>query len=262
MRGDVARLDLRLRRRSIIWYTVGLGAYAFLIVGLYPAFKSDDSLDALTRGNATLSALFGATGSLTSPDGWLNANIYANFLPLFVLLTTIGYGAEAVAGQDESNVLGLVATLPVRRRDILLEKAAALVVLALPIALVTMAFVVVGRAFELRLAMGPVIGVTAGVVLLGVDFGLLALVVGVASGNRGRALGVAGGVAAASYVISSLAPVVGWVRPLRFASLFFYSVGNGQLVRGLSVTALVVLVAVAVVLASLATVAFERSDVH
>ena len=54
--------------------------------------------------NSTVAALFGATGSLTSPTGWLNANIYSNFLPLVVLLLTIGYGASAIAGQIFSQV--------------------------------------------------------------------------------------------------------------------------------------------------------------
>jgi ABC-2 type transport system permease protein len=260
--GDVARLDLRLRRRSLLWYTVGLGAYAVLIVALYPAFRDDASLDSLVEGNPTLGALFGVTGSLTSPDGWLDANLYANFVPLFVLLTTIGYGADAVAGQDEAGTLALVATLPRSRRQLLLEKVLAVLVVALPVALVTMAAVLAGPAFDIRLGTAQIAGVSAGVVLLGVDFGLLALAVGALTGSRGRALGVAGAVAALSYVVSSLAPVVDWIHPWRFASLFFYSVGDGQLTRGLSAGSLAVLLGVAVALTALATVAFERLDVH
>ena len=262
MRAEVAGLDLRLRRRSLAWYTVGLAAYALLIVALYPSFEDDTSLDALTEGNPTLGALFGATGSLTSPDGWLNANLYANFLPLFVLLATIGYGADAVAGQDEANRLGMVVALPLERRRVVLEKIAVLVAVTLPVSLATMACVFLGRAFELRLGTAEIVGVTVGVVLLGVDLGLLALLVGTLSGSRGRALGVAGGVAAASYVVSSLAPVIGWIHPLRFASLFFYAVGDRQLVDGLSATSLVVLVGVGVVLAGASVAAFERADVH
>jgi ABC-2 type transport system permease protein len=262
MSAEIARLDVRLRRRSLLWYAVGLGGYALLIVALYPAFRDDAALDSLIEGNPTLGALFGVTGSLTSPDGWLNANLYANFLPLFVLLSTIGYGAEAVAGQDESNVLGLVAALPLTRRRLLLEKVTALVVVALPVALVSMAAVFAGPAFDLRLGTGAVVGVTVGVVLLGLDFGLLALAVGALTGSRSRALGIAGAVAAASYVVSSLAPVIDWIRPWRFASLFFYSVGDGQLVDGLSAGALAVLLGVAVALTALAAVAFERLDVH
>ena len=85
MSGDVARWDLRLRRRSTLGYSAGVAAYALLIVALYPTFEHDTSLDALTTGNSTVSALFGASGSLTTPTGWMNANLYANFVPLFAL---------------------------------------------------------------------------------------------------------------------------------------------------------------------------------
>ena len=49
---------------------------------------------------------------------------------------------------------------------------------------------------------GPLVTTTAGVALLGIDFGLLAMALGAATGNRGEALGLASGVAAASYLVS------------------------------------------------------------
>ena len=70
--------------------------------------------------------MFGVSGPLTSPGGWLNGNIYGNFFPLIMLLLTIGYGAAALAGQDEDGTLALVAALPIRRRTILLQKAGAM----------------------------------------------------------------------------------------------------------------------------------------
>jgi ABC-2 type transport system permease protein len=45
MSADVALLDLRLRRRSLIGYAVGMGVYGFVIVALYPTFKNDTSLN-------------------------------------------------------------------------------------------------------------------------------------------------------------------------------------------------------------------------
>ena len=77
MPGDITRLDLRQRRRSTLAYTVGFAGYAILVVALYPNFRHDQALAELTQGNDKLSALFGATGSLTSPEGWMNANLYA-----------------------------------------------------------------------------------------------------------------------------------------------------------------------------------------
>jgi ABC-2 type transport system permease protein len=262
MRSDIVRLDLRLRRRSIGAYTLGLATYALLIVALYPAFRNDASLDALTKDSSTLSALFGASGSLTTPDGWMNANLYANFVPLFVLLMTIGYGASAIAGQDEDGTLSPVATLPISRTNLLLQKVLSLTVLSLPIPAVTLASALVGRDFQVLLGLGDLVGTTVGVVLLGLDFGLLALAVGARTGSRGAALGVSATLAAASYVIGSLAVAVHWMHPLRYASLFYWSVGNQQLTDGLRAPSLLVLLGVGVALGVLALAGFRRADLH
>lgn len=78
MHADIFRLDLLLRRRSLLGYTIGMALYALVIVFLCPAFKNTTSLDQLTRHGSAVAALFGITGSLTSPAGWLNANVYGN----------------------------------------------------------------------------------------------------------------------------------------------------------------------------------------
>ena len=91
-----------MRRRALIGYTLGMAVYALVIVALYPSFKNDTSLNEFTKNSSTVAALFGASGSLTSSSGWLNANLYANFVPLIVLLLTIGYGASCIAGQTKT----------------------------------------------------------------------------------------------------------------------------------------------------------------
>lgn len=260
--GDITRLDLRLRRRSLYGYALGLGVYVLVIVALYPSFENDTSLDQLTANGSTVAALFGATGSLTSPDGWLGANVYANFGPLILLVLGIGYGASCLAGQDEDGTLGLVVTLPVSRRRVVLQKAAAMVVLCVCAGVATLAAAFVGRAFDLSVAPSALIGVTAGMVLLGIDFGLVAMWIGAATGSRGMALGITSALAAASYLVSSLAPVVSGVHPARYASLFFYAVGDGQLRTGLPVAWAGVLVGVAVVAGAGSVLAFDRLDVH
>ena len=126
-----------------------MALYALIIVALYPQFKNSVSLNQLTKNGNAVAALFGATGSLTSPAGWLDANIYANFLPLIMLLITIGYGASCIAGQDEDGTLSLAAALPIPRRTILLQKALTLAVQAVLLGLATMICVLIGRGFDL-----------------------------------------------------------------------------------------------------------------
>jgi ABC-2 type transport system permease protein len=257
---EVATLDLSFRRRSIVGYTIGMALYMFVIVALYPSFKDSTDLDKLTANNSGLSALFGITGSLTSPTGWMNANAYANFFPLIVLLLTIGYGAACIAGQEKDGHLELVLSAPFSRARVVVQKIGALSVQSFVLCAVTLLTVLTGYWFELHLSTANTVTATIGVWLLGIDFGLLALAIGAATGNRGLALGVTSAVAAASYLVSSMAPVVSWLGGAKYASPFYYAVGNDQLGNGLSFGDLAVLVVSGVILAVAATRLFEAHD--
>jgi ABC-2 type transport system permease protein len=75
-------------------------------------------------------------------------------------------------------------------------------------------------------------------------------------------LGVGAAVAAMSYLVSSLAPVVGWVHPARYVSVFYWAVGNDQIGAGVSLLDIAALTG-AGVLALVATLAaFERADLR
>ena len=262
MTAEIARYDLYNRRRSALWYAVGMGLYMLVIVALYPSFKHSTELNKLTQGNSPLAALFGATGTLTSPAGWTNVNAYANFLPLIMLMLTIGYGAGAIAGQNEDGTLALLIVLPLARWRILAGKVATMIIQALILGLTVAACVYVGRAFRVTLDPGHVATATLAVLLLGLDFGLIALTLGAATGSRSIAIGVASAVAAVFYLISSLAPVVHWIHPVRYASLFYWAVGNEQLTRGAGPGSLAVLLGVAIAAGIAANAAFRLLDIR
>src|SRR6516225_7219013 len=181
MLADITRLELRLRRRSMIGYAAGMALYTLVVVALYPSFKNSTSLNSLS--GSTAAALFGVTGPLTSPGGWLNGNIYGNLFPLIMLLLTVGYGAAALAGQDEDGTLALVTALPIRRHVILLQKAGAMAVQAVLLAAAVAVCVLIGRGFQLTISPVDTIAVSAAMVLMGLDFGLITMAVGMITGR-------------------------------------------------------------------------------
>ncbi len=262
MPAAIARLDVAIRRRGLLGYVVGMALYSLIVVALYPAFKDSTSLDKLIQSDRTGAALFGVTGKISSSGGWLNANIYANFLPLVMLLVTIGYGAAAVAGQDEDGTLSLVATLPVRRDAIVLQKIVALSVQAAALALAVGVCVAAGRWFQLGISFADIATTSLAALLLGLDFGIVAIAVGSFTGRRATAVGATSALAAASYLVSSLAPVVSWIRPIRYASLFYWSIGHDQISTGLRVTDAAVLVGAGLAAGYAAILAFRRLDLH
>ena len=262
MNHTVALLDLRVRLRPVIGYALGLGVYAFAIVALYPSFKNDTSLDQLAQSSSTLMAAFGVNGSLTSPAGWLNANLFNNFVPLILIVLTVGYGSWCVAGQDENGILSLTATLPTTRWRIILDKSFALAAQAFPAVLVTYLCVLVGRGFDLQVSGGALVGTSVAMLLLAVDFGALALLLGALTGSRGLALSVSSAAAAAAYLISSLAPAISWLHPFRFASPFYWALGNDPLQNDMPIGSALALGATAVALLVAAAIALRRLDLH
>lgn len=258
MPADITRLELRLRRRSAIGYAAGMALYTLIVVALYPSFKNSASLNSLS--GSTAAALFGITGQLTSPGGWLNANIYSNFFPLIMLLLTIGYGAACLAGQDEDGTLALIAALPVRRRAIVVQKAWAMAFQALLLATAVTVCVLAGPGFQLGVRPGNAIAIAIALTLAGLDFGLVTMAVGAATGRRGTALGIGASLAAASYLISSLATTITGIRPGRYLSLLYWSVGNDQISSGVSIADFTVLAVVGLCALFAAVAAFHQAD--
>ena len=262
MNTELIRLDLRLRRRMLIGTAVGAAAYLALIVAIYPSFRHDTSLDAMITANPAAAAAFGITGSITSPSGWLSANMYANFAPLLALLLTVGYGAAAIAGQDADGLLGLEATLPVTRTNIVLQKALTLLLVALVVPAVSLAVCLTGPYFELNPDWGALLEVTLALTLLAFDIGATALLVGAFTGSRGAALATASTVAAAAYLVSSLATISQPINGIRLLSPFFWAVGNNQLTNGVGPGGLAALLALGLALTTATIPAFLRLDIH
>jgi len=262
MRTDIARLDLANRRRSLTGYCLGMAVYALVVVAMYPAFKTSTSLDKLIASDSTAAALFGVTGRISSSGGWLNGNIYANFFPLILLLLTVGYGAACLAGQDEDGTLGPLAALPLRRAAIVAQKAAAMAIQAAALTVTVAVLVVIGRSFQLDITIASVASVSAAIFLMALDFGLIAMTAGALTGRKGTAIGAGTALAAASYLISSLTPVAPWIRPARYASLFYWSVGNSQISNGVSPGSYTVLIITGLCALTAAMLAFRRLDIH
>ncbi len=257
----VMTLDLRLRRRMLIGTGVGAALYLFLIIVMYPSFQRDTSIDQMITSNPTAAAAFGITGSITTPAGWLGANMYANIGPLLVLLLTIGYGASAIAGQSADGLLASVATQPYTRRRLVAEKTLALLVVSLVVPVASFVVSLSGPHYQLHPDWQALLGVSLSLTLLGFDLGALALALGGLSGSRGAGLGVAAGVGAATYLISSLAPAVHWVHSIRWLSPFYWAVGDNQLVDGVAWQAWVLLVALGAVLVGVTMATVRRLDI-
>jgi ABC-2 type transport system permease protein len=236
-----------------------------MIAAIFTSIESSPQLNDLIENYPdVLKSLFGISGGadITSGPGYLDLELFGIMLPLLVIVLAIGSGARTLAGEEDAGRLELVLSYPVRRRDAVLAKGAAVAVEVLLLAATaTVTIAVFDPIVGLDLSAGHVLAAFAWLAALGLFFGWLALAVGSAHPSRSLAIGVSAGVAAAAYLVNGLHTLAAWLDPARFLSPFWL-VGQGPLQGGASAAGIVALLAAAVVVLLLGAALVERRDLE
>jgi hypothetical protein len=113
---------------------------------------------------------------------------------------------------------------------------------------------------ELRLRRRSAIGYAAGMALY--TLVVVALYPSFKNSTSLNSLGTGTGLAAASYLLSSLAATISGIRPGRYLSLFYWSVGNDQISNGVSITDFTVLTLTGLCALIAAVAAFRQADLN
>ena len=255
--------SLRDQRRSFTWWAIGLVALTLLTVLLYPALGDAPELnEVLGDEDSLVRAFVGNIEDLTSPEGFLNSQLYFLGVPILLLVFAVAGGSGAIAGEEEKGTLDVLFSHPVRRSVVVLQKMYALILSTLALAAVIGITVVIGALFvDMDISAGGVASVTISSALLGAFFGALALAIGCATGRRSMTLGITGAVAVLTYFVNALQPVVDILEPARFVTPFYYYIGTDPLSNGLDLLHAAVLVGATALLTLVAVASFERRDI-
>jgi ABC-2 type transport system permease protein len=181
--------------------------------------------------------------------------------PILFLVFAIGAGGRAIAGEEESGTLDLLLSTPVRRRQVLVDKTLGIGLALIGLgAVLWIAIVLFGPAFQLHVALSAVAAGTVMLVLLGAAFGAVALAVGTATGHKGLADAAAGGFALVTYIVNAVAPQVDALRGLRPICPFRWYLDPDPLKTGLHAANIAVLVTIIVAGLAVALFMFDRRD--
>lgn len=250
------------QRRSLIWWGIGFAALTLITVLFYPSFSDMPEFnDLLGDEDSLMRAFVGDVSDLTSPEGFLNSQLYFLMVPLLLLVFAIARGSGAIAGEEERGTLDLLLSNPLTRSQVLAQKFAAMIVAILVLTFILWLGAVVGVvAVDMEISIMRMAEATLSAALLGVVFGALALMMGSATGRRGLSIGVASAVGVATYFLNALAPVVDALEPLSRLSPFYYYIDGDPLTNGLNLVHAAVLVGLTGVLLAVALITFERRD--
>jgi ABC-2 type transport system permease protein len=259
MFANVFTKTLRDQRRSLIGWSIGTALTVVIMAAIWPSF-SDMDIDAmLSQYPEAMKEVFNIT-SMTSGAGYLNAELFSMMLPAMFIIFAVSRGARLIAGEEEDGTLDLLATMPVSRRRVLLEKGAALAISVAVLSVVLFLSVSFSAlTFGMDIPLVHAVNGTLAMFFLGLEFGLVALALSATTGRRGLATGVSAGLAGASYLVYLIAQLIDSLRPLRVASPFYQAISEGPIGPSLPpITA--VMVVVGLVALAVAVPVFERRD--
>ena len=249
------------QRRGILFWSLGIAAVGVLYAAFYPTINSPEMAAALEAYPKGLLDAIGFT-DVTTPAGYIGSTTYGLLGPILVIIFAGTLGARAVAGEEEAGRLDLLLAHPVERWQVVLQRAAALLVALLAAGIVLLAVMLAAAGPAQFSGIGPVnlAAATAQLVLLGLVFGTLTLFVGAATGRRGPALGLLAVLGVAAYLANTLGPSVDAIAWSQKLSPFFYYSGGMPLRNGWQPADGLVLLAASALLVALAVVSLRRRD--
>lgn len=262
----VLRQMLRDRTRSTIWWSVAMIALVVAVGASYPTIKAsagglEDLMESMPEG---LGELLGAAGGITSPVGYLNSQFYSNMFPILLLVFGIGIAGWSVAGAEREGTLEPLLANPVRRSRVALGRYAGLVLLLAVVVVVTTLVLIAFRGpFQLsEISVANLVAAGVASFLLALLFATITYAVGAATGRKGLAAALGGGLAAATYVVFGLGSFVSALESVRWLSPWYWFLEPSPLVDGWTLASIALPLLVIVPAVALGTVWFTRRDLR
>jgi len=263
----VAARALHDRRRSLLWWAVGVVGLMAFTAAFFPAVEGEATFDDLVQDlPEAMKDLFGLGEiSLSSAPGYLHARVFSTLLPLVLLIFGIGVGARAIGGAEDDGTLELLLAQPVTRRRVLAERYAAMVALLVALGAVAAAsLLAVAVPVDLLdgVSVPGLLAATVAATLLALLFATLAFTVGAVAGRRSTALGTATATAVATYLLHGVVGVSDAAHAVRFLSPWHWYAERNMLVEGIAPDALLVPPVLCAALLAAAVTVFDRRDLR
>ena len=261
---NVMLKTLRDQRKALTFWGLGIGFFIIITVLFYPSFKDMPGMDAFIENmpEAMGKLFLGEVEDMTSPEGFLNSQLFVFLIPTLFLWFAISRGSGAVAGEEESGTLELLLTHPIKRSRILVDKFMSMTIAIMFLGFVVWVSMTVGIILvDMDISLFRVAEVTVSALLLGLLYGTLALFVGTTRGSRSLSIGISSAIGVSGYLINVLFPIVDRLEPFQKISPFYYYMGVDPLSNGLDFTHVGVLIVATAILLPLSIFMFERRDI-
>jgi ABC-2 type transport system permease protein len=249
------------KRWFIIGWGLGSAAMVVLTVAFYPTIK--DQVGELFKNiPPQLQSLVGDTEAYKTITGYVGSGIFELRVPLLTIAMAIILGINLTVGEESSGKLDQLLSQPLSRSKIVLEKLLAQLTIVTAVHLMILCSLIgIIIAIKETFSFGPILSATFMSLLLTTATASLVMAISFVTGRKGFSILLGSVIAFGSYILTSLATQIDWLRYIDYASLFHYYHPAEVVKNGLNVTNVIVLIGITVVSAMLAIFFFQQRDI-
>ena len=254
------------KRLFIIGWSLGLAFFGFLMLLFFPAFKNsglDQLLANLPPELKALKGMIGDINALSTTSGYLAGQFFDIRMPMFISVFSVILAVGLSVKDEEDGYIRTLLSLPLSRVKLLFGKLLAIIAICIIAIVATVTGLYLGAAaVNVSVESSVVFNLSLVTLLLSICMTTLIYCIGLASGKRGITMGLGIIIGAGSFLLTTFAKSVDWLRPYENVSLFHYFPAADIVKNGIFWGDIAVYICITLISIILAIVLFRRRDVR
>lgn len=255
--------DVKLRWRSLLWWTVAVLLLSALVAAFYKSIAGENAYaDVFGSLPESLQGLMGGM-DLGTPVGYLSTEMYSFFMPAVLLVFAIGRATSTLAGEEEEHTLDLLLAQPVSRTQLFVQKWIG-VVIGIAVLSIAVALPVIALSdwAQLYVPAANLWAATAQLFVFVLFFASLALAVSAGLGRKSGGVAIAAGLAFVTYLIDGFGRSIDWLEPWRVVTPWYWYDVSAALTESMPWRSFLVLALASLVIVVVGLVAFDRRNLR
>ena len=259
---NLLRKTLRERRFFILGWSLGLGFLGFAMTTFFTSFSGGQIDELLSSLPPALQGLVGNLQDWKQLPGYIGSQVFDIRLPIFASILSILLAVGLTVGEEDKGQLRTLVALPISRRKIIMAKWLTIVIVCLVATLGTIVGIELG-ILVIGETLDQMVLVRLGLFtwLLITSLATLIFAIGSATGKRGLTTGIGIIVAIGSFLLTTFAQSVSWLKDYEWLSFLHYfpaaDIAKGTVEWG-NVIFYLVLIAISLIIAF---ILFPRRDI-
>lgn len=217
------------KKMLIFWWFIGVMTLTIVTMYFFPAFRNGSLSSSIQSLPTSLQKILGDSASWNTIGGYITQQIFALRVPIGLSVLSVYLFSNLFTGDEKKGLLETQLSFTNGRTRVMINKIIASIIILVLVTLAAYAGVLVGlKLIGSHYDYISLVKISLNCLLLCLDFGLIALLIGCISGNNGLAIGLSSAYIFTSYLVTSMVSTVSYLRfPDKF-SLFHYYQAQAQ----------------------------------